>query len=160
MPSAWLATNTSPLDSLQPDDADAWFILGGHGVLLDLVGHLSLQHLLTQVVGSDNGLVGALDHGVATLSRLTDSDGRPMLAGRTVTGRTDIEERDIRHQRLIPHSTEQLVRAAGARFSSTDPWKAHVVVDGRLVTGQNPSSATPAVDAVLSLAASTVPVAA
>jgi putative intracellular protease/amidase len=33
------------------------------------------------------------------------------------------------------------LRAEGAEYSSVANWQPHIVVDGRLITGQNPASA-------------------
>ena len=143
-----LASGTVRLDELKDEDADAWFVLGGHGALCDLVDDATLLRVLASAIVSDR-LVGAVDHGCAVLSALSKLDGTPLLAGRAVTGRTDVEEREVRHHELLPRTTERLLRDAGTRFKSRSPWHPFVVVDGNVVTGQNPASTTAAVNAVM-----------
>ena len=46
---------------------------------------------------------------------------------------------------------ETALREQGAVFTAADPWVAHVVVDDRLVTGQNPASAEGVGEAIASL---------
>ena len=39
-----------------------------------------------------------------------------------------------------PFDLETALREEGAEFEATDPWQPKLVVDGRLITGQNPAS--------------------
>jgi putative intracellular protease/amidase len=41
------------------------------------------------------------------------------------------------------------LRGEGAIYSAAPPWQPHVIVDGRLLTGQNPASAGPLAREVL-----------
>jgi putative intracellular protease/amidase len=41
----------------------------------------------------------------------------------------------------VPFMLETALIAEGAQFFQTDTWQVKVVVDGRLMTGQNPASA-------------------
>ncbi|AGP33444.1 hypothetical protein BE04_34565 [Sorangium cellulosum] len=43
----------------------------------------------------------------------------------------------------VPFMLETALRAEGAEYDSTDPWQPKVIVDGRLITGQNPASGGP-----------------
>ena len=43
----------------------------------------------------------------------------------------------------------QHIVAGGAQYESTDVWQPKVVVDGRLMTGQNPASAGPLATAMV-----------
>lgn len=40
----------------------------------------------------------------------------------------------------VPFLLEKKLIELGAEFSKADPWNPHAVVDGRIVTGQNPMS--------------------
>lgn len=148
-----LARQSISLAEFGPQDANSWFVLGGHGALIDLVGDPTLHTLLSGALASE-AFVGAVDHGCAVLHRLASPmqygmAASSLIAGRRVTGRTDREERDIRHLDLLPRTTEQLLRAANTRFSSGNPWKPYVVADDNLVTGQNPASTVATVDTIL-----------
>jgi putative intracellular protease/amidase len=148
---AWasrLAHGSVPIHELHPGDADAWFVLGGHGALCDLVQHTPTQVLIAAALRSDRP-VAAVDHGSAVLAALSAGEETALLAGRAVTGRSDVEERQVRHHTLVPSTTEQLLRRSGAHYSSHAAWQAFVVVDRNLVTGQNPASTAAAVSAVV-----------
>lgn len=51
----------------------------------------------------------------------------------------------------VPFLTEDELIAAGAHHTKSDPYTKHVVVDGRLVTGQNPQSAAGVGQAVIEI---------
>lgn len=61
--------------------------------------------------------------------------------GRRVTCFTNEEERQAGYDNFVPFPLESKLKELGARFSFADPGASNVVVDGRLITGQNPASA-------------------
>lgn len=70
------------------------------------------------------------------------SDGSLLVAGRRVTGFSWTEEVLAGVARRIPYNAEEEMKRRGALYEKAFlPFVSHVVVDGRLVTGQNPSSA-------------------
>jgi putative intracellular protease/amidase len=44
---------------------------------------------------------------------------------------------------------EDMLVTNGGKYSKGDDWKPYVVIDGKLITGQNPASSEPAAQAVL-----------
>lgn len=50
-----------------------------------------------------------------------------------------------------PWLLQTRLREAGANFSSSEPWAPFVVVDDKLVTGQNPASSTESAKKVVEL---------
>ena len=50
------------------------------------------------------------------------------------------EEKGVELDKHVPFLTEDELTKRGAKYSKADDWKPHVVVDGRLITGQNPGS--------------------
>ncbi|MEB3069486.1 type 1 glutamine amidotransferase domain-containing protein [[Mycobacterium] vasticus] len=70
------------------------------------------------------------------------SDGSLLVAGRRLTGFSWSEEILARVDKLVPYNVEAQMKQRGARYTKgLIPFGSHVVVDGRLVTGQNPGSA-------------------
>jgi putative intracellular protease/amidase len=60
-----------------------------------------------------------------------------------------MEEEQVGYVPLLPLLPENLLRSLGADYTCADPWKECVVVDGTLLTGQNPASAAPLARALL-----------
>lgn len=85
--------------------------------------------------------MGAVCHGPAALLPITLSNGKPLIEDKTVTSFTREEEVDFGTIQDIPFLLEEALTRKAAKFSKIQPWGVHVIVDGKLVTGQNPASA-------------------
>lgn len=70
------------------------------------------------------------------------SNGKHLLEGKEVTGFSNIEEDQVQLSSLMPFMLEdKLKEVSGKYVKAAEPWAEKVVVDGNLITGQNPSSA-------------------
>jgi putative intracellular protease/amidase len=88
---------------------------------------------------------------------VTLSDGAPLVAGKRVAAFTNAEEAAVGLDRVVPFLLQSRLEERGAVHVPADNFAANVVVDERLVTGQNPASATGVAEAVVrELAAITV----
>merc|ERR1712013_591668 len=83
------------------------------------------------------GVAGAVCHGPAGLVNVTLSDGKALVAGKTVTGFTNEEEAASGLSETVPFLLEK-----GAVFTSKAMWAENVEVSERVFTGQNPASAS------------------
>ncbi|MET9227644.1 type 1 glutamine amidotransferase domain-containing protein [Lentzea sp. NPDC003310] len=118
---------------------DAIYLPGGHGPMADLASDATLGRLLAEF--HDGGkVVAALCHGPAGLLAAVREDGTFVFAGKEMAVFTDEEERQ--GGLAVPYSVAGRLTALGARLSTGEPWSSTVVVDGTLVTGQNPQSTT------------------
>lgn len=95
--------------------------------------------------------MGAVCHGVAGLLDVRLADGRYLLDGHEVTGFANVEERLMGLSSKVPYLTETKMRERGATSRRGLPFRAHAVVDGRLVTGQNPRSTKKVAQEVVAL---------
>ncbi len=130
------------------DGVDAVLLPGGHGPMVDLAGDADLRHLLLEA--DRRGLVvAALCHGPAGLLSATREDGTFLYAGRRLTAFTDEEERAGGLGEGCPYLLETRLRELGAVLETGPAWSSTVVVDGTLVTGQNPQSSVATARAVL-----------
>ena len=93
-------------------------------------------------------IVAAVCHGPAAFLGVTLEDGTPLVAGRKLTSFSNEEEAGYA-QADVPFLLEDALRAEGAEYASTAVWQEKVVVDGRLMTGQNPASGGPLAKAVV-----------
>lgn len=99
------------------------------------------------------GVVAAVCHGPAALVDVRLSSGRYLVDGKEVNAFTNAEERAVGLDGVVPYLLEDALLSRGAIFVSADLWQPKVVVSERLVTGQNPASATLVADAVVTLLA-------
>jgi putative intracellular protease/amidase len=133
--------NTRRPSQVSAGDYAAILFVGGHGTMWDFPNDAGLARLAAQIYES-GGVVGAVCHGPAALVNLQLSDGSYLVAGKRVAAFTDDEERAVQLDKVVPFLLASTLQQRGARHVAADNWQANVVVDGRLVTGQNPASAT------------------
>jgi len=119
---------------------DGIFVVGGFGVMWDLVGDPHLLSLLAST--AEAGLpLAAVCHAPAVLADVRLGDGTLLIQNKAVTGFSDDEENAVALGVHYARTVEEALRAAGASYSKSDSvFAPHIVSDGRLHTGQNPSS--------------------
>jgi putative intracellular protease/amidase len=109
--------------------------------MFDFPDSQGLQRI-TRELFERGAVVSSVCHGYAGLLNTTLSDGSPLVAGRKLTGFSWTEEVLARVDKLVPYNVEDQMKQRGALYEKgLIPFRSYVVVDGRLVTGQNPGSA-------------------
>lgn len=129
------------LSDVDAADYDAILVPGGLGPMVDIQRNADVQKAIVRAWTTDK-LVTAVCHGPCSLLGVDLGDGKPFVSGRKVTGFSTKEEYDYARED-VPYELEEALRAEGGDYSSAANWEPHVVVDGRLITGQNPASAAP-----------------
>ncbi len=140
-------------------DYAAVYVVGGKGAMFDLPTDPALKTLLSDI-HDQGGVVAAVCHGPAALVDVRLDDGSLLVAGKTLTGFSN-EEEAVFGKRWAKHFRFQLedaMRERGARWQEAPLMMPKLVVDDRLITGQNPYS-TPAVAEAIIKAIGRVPVA-
>lgn len=120
------------LGDLDPLRYSAVFFVGGHGTMWDFADSLAVQNVVRGIWESD-GIVSAVCHGPAALVNAILSDGSYLVAGK--------EETEVKYANVVPYLLATTLKQRGALHQSAPNWVENVVVDGRLITGQNPASA-------------------
>lgn len=131
---------------------DAIVLPGGHGPMADLASDPDLGRLLIDAVDRD-AVIGVLCHGPVGLLSAVRPDGGFAFDGRRLAVFTDEEERAGGLGDRTPFWVEGRLRELGALIESGAPWSSTVVVDGRLVSGQNPQSSVATAERLLAVLA-------
>ena len=140
--------NTVKLSSVSADDYDAVFFPGGHGPLWDLAEDRDALALIERLYAAGRP-VAAVCHGPAVLRRAKGADGAPLVKGKSVTGFSNTEEAAVGLTDVVPFLIEDALKANGGKYSRAEDWASHAVVDGNLITGQNPASSEATARALL-----------
>lgn len=133
--------NTKVATTLNADDFDAVFYPGGFGLLSDLAENADVAKL-TAAIYENGAVVGAVCHGPAGLLPIELSNGKALLADIEVTAFTREEEIDFGTIDNIPFLLEESLARKAAKYSKIAPWGVHVIKQDRIITGQNPASAS------------------
>lgn len=153
--------NTLTPAQVDPTRYDATFYAGGHGTMWDFPDNEQLVQIAATIY-ERGGVVGAVCHGPAGLVNIKLSDGTYLVAGKTVASFTNEEEAAVGLSEVVPFLLESSLIERGANHTKAGNFEAYVVVSDRLVTGQNPASATGVAEQMVKLLAqaSSTPVAA
>ena len=136
------------LADIDPAAFDAVFFAGGFGVMWDFPDDANVQRIASSIYEA-GGVVSAVCHGPVALVNVKTSDGAYLVAGKQVTAFTNDEEDKVEMRQVVPYTCQDKLSERGATFKDGGVFAENVVVDGRVITGQNPPSATATAKAVL-----------
>jgi len=142
--------NTKKPSDIDPKLYNVIFYVGGHGPMWDLVDNKEMQAISAHVFEKKHGVVAAVCHGSSALLNVKLSNGDYMIKGHTVTGFTNAEEEAVGLTKVVPFALETELVKRGAKFSSAkNLWEKNIESSSRVITGQNPASATAVAEAVV-----------
>ena len=131
--------HTKKLEGTDVSAYDAVFVPGGLAPVADMPDNKFVQDALASTY-ERGAVVGAVCHGPVSLLNVKLKDGSYLINGKNLTSFSN-EEEDNYAKADVPFMLETELRNRGAKYTSGAPWQEHVIVDGRLITGQNPASA-------------------
>jgi putative intracellular protease/amidase len=143
--------HTVKLADMKSEDFDSIFYVGGHGPMWDLAESADSIALLESFYNSGKP-IALVCHSPGVL-RHVSYKGEPLVKGKRVTGFTNREEENVQLTHVVPFLVEDELLRLGATFEKVADWQPFSVVDGRLITGQNPASSTIAAQNLISLLA-------
>ena len=129
---------------------EAIFFPGGHGPMVDLVNDQDSKDLIRDF-HSQGKIISAVCHGPAALVNATTASGESILKGVKVTGFDDVGEDMFKFTDDMDFSLEKrLSEVSGGNYVKADdgPLGEKVVVDGKIITGQNPASSKGVAEAI------------
>ncbi len=141
--------NSIALENVNPANYTAILLIGGHGPMWDFANNPQLSQIISTMY-EHNGIISAVCHGPAGLLNVKLSNGDLLIKGRHLTGFTAEEEAFRQYDKIVPFELEAALEKDGAIFEEAPIFENKVVVDGRLITGQNPASAKALGEAIVS----------
>lgn len=135
-------SQTVKLSDVKVEDYDTVFYPGGHGPMWDLAEDPKSIALLESFYNSGKP-IALVCHAPGVLRHVTYK-GEPLVKGKHVTGFTNGEEEEVKLTKIVPFLVEDELLRLGATFEKLKNWEPFSIIDGRLITGQNPASSTSA----------------
>lgn len=142
-------SNTTILSDIKMEDYDAVFYPGGHGPLWDLAEDATSQKLIVDFYKAEKP-VAFVCHAPGVLKNVK-VDGEYLVKGKNVTGFTNTEEEAVQLTDIVPFLVEDMLKENGGNYSKIGDWSPYAVVDGRLITGQNPASSEKVAEELLKM---------
>ena len=140
--------NTAKLTEMKVEDFDAVFYPGGHGPLWDLHNDNDSIALIEGFIASGKP-VATVCHAPAVLLKAKDQNGDPLVKGKEVTGFSNSEEAAVELTDVVPYLVEDQLVAMGGVYQKVEDWNSLAVVDGLIITGQNPGSSAAVAESLL-----------
>jgi putative intracellular protease/amidase len=140
---------TVRLADMKAENFDTIFYVGGHGPMWDLAESADSIALIESFYNSGKP-VALVCHSPGVLHRVT-YQGAPIVKGKRVTGFTNGEEEEVHLTKVVPFLVEDELKRQGAIFEKAPNWQPFSIVDGRLITGQNPASSTVTAQSLLKM---------
>ena len=144
-------SSTRKLADMKSQSFDTIFYVGGHGPMWDLVYNPDSIRLIESFYNSGKP-VAAVCHSPAVFHRVMHQ-GVPLVKGKRATGFTNGEEAAVNLTHVVPFLVEDELRRIGAAYEKAPDWESFALVDGRVVTGQNPASSTAAAQLLIKVLA-------
>src|SRR5436305_3018193 len=138
---------TVKLADMKAEDFDTIFYVGGHGPMWDLVDNPDSIRLIESFYNAGKP-VAAVCHSPGVFHRAMYK-GAPLVKGKRVTGFTNGEEEAVHLTKVVPFLVEDELKRLGGLYKKAADWASFAIVDGRVITGQNPASSTAAARALL-----------
>ncbi len=133
---------------VNPNDYSTIFYAGGHGAMWDFADNTELAAIASKIY-ENGGIVAGVCHGPAGLVNIKLNNGKYLVDGKKINAFTNKEESEVKLTNVVPFLLEDKLKERGAKFEKSGLWQNHVVVDQRVITGQNPQSAKSVGEAIL-----------
>ena len=140
--------HTAKLAEMKAEDFDAVFYPGGHGPLWDLHNDNDSIALIEGFIAAGKP-VAAVCHAPAVLLNAKDQNGDSLVKGKEVTGFSNSEEAAVELTDVVPYLLEDQLRARGGEYRKVEDWNSLAIVDGLIITGQNPASSAAVAEALI-----------
>lgn len=141
--------DTLPVNGININEYSVIYFVGGHGAMWDFTDNSQLQNITAKIY-ENNGIVSAVCHGTAGLLNTKLSNGNYLINKKNITGFSNIEEGIVGKKKTVPFLLQDKIESRNAQFKKNFlPFTSNVVIDGRIMTGQNPNSTTELAKSIL-----------
>jgi len=131
--------NSLTLSDIDFNEYDGIFFPGGHAASVDLPNNEDLAIKLGEFFDSGKP-IAALCHGPAGLLKARRADGESIVFDKEITSFSNAEEEELEVANRLPILLESRFEEIGAEYICDEPFTDHSIMDGNIITGQNPQS--------------------
>ena len=140
--------NSAVLKDIDSSNYQSVYIPGGHGAMFDLADDAVVKSVIAEFADA-NKTISSICHGPASLVGVKLKNGKYLVEGKKLVSFTNSEEDEVNKSKLMPFMLESKLVEQGATFQAKANWADNVVVDGNLITGQNPSGSASIAEAII-----------
>lgn len=142
--------NSIPLSDVDAADYQAVYFVGGKGTMFDFPDNSDVIRLVEHFYHQQKP-IAAVCHGPVALLNAKNAEGQSILHNKGITSFTNEEELLLipDAETVFPFLLESQLTQQGAKFNAGGLYLDNMVVDGNIITGQNPWSVWSLADATI-----------
>jgi putative intracellular protease/amidase len=130
--------HTRTPQQVTPEQYKAVHYIGGSSAMYGVADNKEIQAISMEIYEKHHGIISSVCHGTAGIVHLKTSDGKFFIAGKRISGYPDIyENQSAAYFQQFPFKIQETIEQREGVFKYSARNKAHVEVDGRVITGQN-----------------------
>lgn len=147
-----LLKSTYKPNQIKASNYSAVYYSGGGAAMFGVPENKSIQNISTEIY-KNKGVVSAICHGTAGIVNLKISDGTYLYKNKVVNGFPDkFENKSKAYYKEFPFSIEKSIQENGGKFMYSEKgWDGFYKVDGRLITGQDPTASAIVAEKVIEI---------
>ncbi|MDM5180265.1 nuclear transport factor 2 family protein [Massilia sp. DJPM01] len=136
-----LLQNTFKPEQIDANEYKAVYYSGGGSAMFGVAENKGIQNIASRIY-ENGGIISAVCHGTAGITLLKDRNGKSVFLNKKVTGFSDIfEDTQADYYKTFPFSIDKEIGKHGGNFvHSKKLGEEFYVVDGNIITGQDPSA--------------------
>ncbi len=144
--------HTMKPNEITAENYSAIFYSGGGAAMFGVAEDKTIQEIARKIYNK-NGVISTICHGTAGIAFLKDENGKSLYAGKKITGYPDkFEDKDMEYYKAFPFAMDKAIKNNEGNFVYSDKEDdSFFVVDGRFVTGQDPSSSSKVANEVIAI---------
>ena len=133
--------NTFTPQKVKSINYDAIFYTGGGAAMFGVPENIEIQKKAYKIY-ANNGIVASVCHGTAGILLINDDSGMPIIRGKRINGYPDLfENKQNDYYKSFPFSIEKKAKEQGGIFEYSNKRNSKFyIIDGKIITGQDPSS--------------------
>jgi len=136
-----LLKHTKSPQEIKASDYKAIYYSGGGSAMFGVAENISIQNIATEIYKND-GVISTICHGTAGIVHLKNEQGLPLYQNKKLSGYPDLfENKSAQYYQAFPFSIEEIIKENRGNFIYSDKQSDDFsVVDGKFITGQDPSA--------------------
>ncbi len=135
--------NTKKPSEIDPENYKAIYYSGGGAAMFGIAENSEIKKIAEQIY-NQNGIISTVCHGTAGIVNLKDNQGNSLFQNKKISGYPDLfENKEAEYYKTFPFSIEDKINENKGSFLYSQKQRDNFyIIDGKFITGQDPSATT------------------
>ena len=133
--------NTKKPSEIDPENYKAIYYSGGGAAMFGIAENSEIKKIAEQIY-NQNGIISTVCHGTAGIVNLKDNQGNSLFQNKKISGYPDLfENKEAEYYKTFPFSIEDKINENKGSFLHSQKQRDNFyIIDGKFITGQDPSA--------------------